>query len=191
MRRLSYFIIALLAIAALASAQILKSQNGTSDTKFQTLKVGAGGYVTGLNIARDGTKVVRTDTYGAYLFNGSAPNPGNDGGTGTWQQLVTINSMPPADARFGNHAGVYEIAIAPNDSTRIYMYINGYVYKSVNRGRHSLVRLFSKCLSIRSQATDILAALWRSIPPMQTCSMSERLQAERLSRRMEGQRSHI
>ena len=132
MRRLSYFIIALLAIPAAASAQTLKSQSGIFDTKFHTLKVGAGGYVTGLNIARDGTKVVRTDTYGAYLFNKSAPNPGNGGGTGAWQQLVTINSMPPADARFGHHAGVYEIAIAPSDSARN-LYVRQWVCLQVNK----------------------------------------------------------
>jgi hypothetical protein len=165
MRRLSYFIIALLAITGSASAQILKSQNGTFDTKFQTLKVGAGGYVTGLNIARDGTKVVRTDTYGAYLFNESAPNPGNDGGTGAWQQLVTINSMPSTDARFGYHAGVYEIAIAPNDNSRIYMYFNGYVYKSVNRGQTFTRTAFFK-VPANTFAADRYSGRFMAVDPI-------------------------
>src|SRR5262249_26975020 len=50
---------------------------------WQPLKVGGGGYATGIDIAPDDTMVVRTDQYGAYLWNGSQ-----------WQQLVTATSMP-------------------------------------------------------------------------------------------------
>ena len=50
---------------------------------WQTLKVGAGGWLTGIDIAPDDTMVVRTDTYGAYIWNGTQ-----------WQQLVTSTSMP-------------------------------------------------------------------------------------------------
>ena len=39
----------------------------------------------GMDIAPDGTMVVRTDTYGAYIWNGTQ-----------WQQLVTSTSMPAA-----------------------------------------------------------------------------------------------
>ena len=134
--RWSYcFTIAFVAVAVPSSAQILNVDAGSFDTTFQTLKVGAGGYVTGFNVTKDGTKVVRTDTYGAYLFNAPSPNPGNAGGRGAWQQLVTMNSMPTAGAGFGRYAGVYEIAVAPSDSSRIYMYFNGYVYKSINKGK--------------------------------------------------------
>jgi len=50
---------------------------------WKELKIGAGGYLTGMDIAPDGTMVVRTDTYGAYRWNGTQ-----------WQQLVTSTSMP-------------------------------------------------------------------------------------------------
>ena len=50
---------------------------------WQPLKVGAGGWLTGIDIAPDDTMVVRTDTYGAYIWNGTQ-----------WQQLVTSTSMP-------------------------------------------------------------------------------------------------
>ena len=52
---------------------------------WQTLEVGAGGFLTGIDIAPDDTMVVRTDTYGAYIWNGTQ-----------WQQLVTSTSMPAA-----------------------------------------------------------------------------------------------
>ena len=101
---------------------------------FVRLPIGAGGFTTGLTVAGDGTKLVRTDTYGAYLYRAEMVNPGNSGGTGTWQQLVTTYSMPPADARFGLHNGVWEITVAPSNTNHLYMVFNGYVYSSTNKG---------------------------------------------------------
>ena len=86
---------------------------------WQTLKVGAGGFVDGLDIAPDGTMVVRTDTFGAYIWNGSA-----------WQQLVTATSMPTTTGA----PGVYEIQIAPSNSNILYMMYEGYVFQSTNKG---------------------------------------------------------
>ena len=43
-----------------------------ASNNWQTLDVGAGGFVTGIDIAPNDTMVVRTDTYGAYIWNGSA-----------------------------------------------------------------------------------------------------------------------
>src|SRR5262249_28553966 len=56
-----------------------------SPNNWQTLKVGAGGFLTGMDIAPNDTMVVRADTYGAYIWNGTQ-----------WQQLVTSTSMPAA-----------------------------------------------------------------------------------------------
>ena len=58
-----------------------------TNTTWQTLKVGGGGYVRGLDIAPDGTMVGRTDTNGAYLWHAA---------TSSWVQLVTASSMPAA-----------------------------------------------------------------------------------------------
>ena len=71
----------------------------TTSTNWQDLMVGGGGYVRGLDIAPNGTMVARTDSNGAYLWNGSA-----------WVQLVTASSMPAAFDFTGG--GVYEIQIA-------------------------------------------------------------------------------
>ncbi len=60
-----------------ASARLLHGGNGGATpppvTGWQTLKIGAGGQLTGIDIASDGTMVVRADTYGVVYvgFNGS------------------------------------------------------------------------------------------------------------------------
>ena len=89
--------------------------------------------------------MVRTDTYGAYIWNASAVAP--NGTTGTWQQLVNSNSMPSAFVStvgvVSYHNGVSEIQIAPNNSSVIYMIYNTItgsfpsnqgVYKSTDKG---------------------------------------------------------
>jgi hypothetical protein len=98
-----------------------------SSNAWQTLDVGAGGFVDGLDIAPDGTMVARTDTYGAYIWNGTE-----------WQQLVTSTSMPAAfvtpSSLLNDGQGVYEIQIAPSNSNILYMMYEGYVFESSNKG---------------------------------------------------------
>ena len=99
-----------------------------ASSNWQTLKVGAGGFIRNLDIAPDGTMVGRTDTYGAYLWNGSK-----------WVQLVTSTSMPAAfvaaNVDSGNTGqGVYEIQIADSNTQIFYMMYDGYVFKSTNQG---------------------------------------------------------
>jgi hypothetical protein len=97
-------------------------------TGWRVWRIGAGGFLTGMDIADDGTMVVRTDTYGAYIWNETAAE---------WQQLMTRTSMPMGDFGHENdtQTGVYEIVIAPSDSNRIYLAINGFVFKSTDRGQ--------------------------------------------------------
>jgi hypothetical protein len=91
---------------------------------WQTLKIGAGGVLSGIDVAPDGTMVVRTDTYGAYIWNGSQ-----------WQQLVTATSMPAAIVTpNSNNVGVYEIQIASSNSNILYMMYLGDVFKSTDKG---------------------------------------------------------
>lgn len=110
-----------------ANAQIVQFSgapiSGAGLTTWSTLKIGGGGYLTGLDIAVDGTKVVRTDTYGAYRWAGSQ-----------WTQLVTMQSMPAAQAGLGKGAGVNEIRIAPSNTSRLYMNFNGQMFISNNSG---------------------------------------------------------
>ena len=97
--------------------------------QWQPLAIGGGGYVVGMDIASDGTMVVRTDTFGAYIFSGTK-----------WQSLLTTTSMSPhtyfLDAR-GNvvaPTGVYEIRIAPSNTNVLYMLYNGFMFVSTNKG---------------------------------------------------------
>ena len=97
-----------------------------ASTNWQMMKVGAGGFADGLDIDPDGTMVVRTDTNGAYLWNGTS-----------WQQLVTSSSMPAAFLAAnpaGSGQGVYEIQMAPSNSNIMYMMFDGYVFSSANKG---------------------------------------------------------
>jgi hypothetical protein len=98
----------------------------TVSTNWLVMKVGAGGYADGLDVDPDGTMVVRTDTNGAYLWNGTS-----------WQQLVTSNSMPAAFIAanpVSSGQGVYEIQMAPSNSSVMYMMFDGYVFVSNNKG---------------------------------------------------------
>lgn len=96
-------------------------------TDWRPLRVGAGGFVSGLDIADDGTRVCRCDTYGAYIWDKTASE---------WKLILTSSSLPVGEwgHEIGTQRGVYEIAIAPSDSSRIYMAFNGFIFKSVNRG---------------------------------------------------------
>jgi hypothetical protein len=91
---------------------------------WKELKVGAGGWLTGIDMAPDGTMVVRTDTYGAYLWNGSQ-----------WQQLITTTSLSVSDGGVSNYnEGAYEIKIAPSNTNILYMEYLGNVYRSNDKG---------------------------------------------------------
>ncbi len=94
-----------------------------ASNNWQPLKVGAGGFVSGIDIANNGTMVVRTDTNGAYIWNGTQ-----------WQQLITSTSMPASIVGTGVGTGVYEVQVAANNSNILYMAYEGYVFSSTNAG---------------------------------------------------------
>lgn len=129
-----------------AHANFASFQASSTFTLFQTLKIGGGGFLHGLDIECDQgrgncnntgttTKVARTDTYGAYWFNPTTPNCGNANATGCWQQLITASNFP--DSLFAScytDCGAYEIRIAPSNTQKFYMYAsNGYVYTQASR----------------------------------------------------------
>lgn len=90
------------------------------DSNWKPVKIGAGGWITGMDIAPDGTMIGRTDTHGAYLWDGSA-----------WTQLITANSMP---ASFSYSGGVYEIRVAASNSNIFYMAVGDGIYKTTDKG---------------------------------------------------------
>lgn len=105
---------------------------------WNNAKVGAGGLITGIDIAPDGTVVARADVFGGYIYNRTAPNPGNAGGAGVWQQLITTTSLASAAALIATPLqaadGLYEIRIAPSNSQIIYIVYLGFVWISTNQG---------------------------------------------------------
>ena len=127
-----------------------------SEGKWAPLKIGAGGFITGINIASDGTKVVRTDTYGAYVW---------DVETARWRQVLTTQSMPVLDVVRDAGKGVYEIAIAPSQTSRLYMLFNGYVYRSDNSGHKWSRTGFRQVSGIDPNASTKLFGRYMAVDP--------------------------
>src|SRR4051794_10599695 len=115
--KLVYALIA--AVSLLIPGRVLAQTADAYGTIWKPLAMGAGGWLVGMDIAPDGTKVVRTDTYGAYLWTGSR-----------WVQLVNAASMPAGDINVDKNEGVYEIRIAASNTSRFYMMYLGSVYRS-------------------------------------------------------------
>jgi hypothetical protein len=101
---------------------------------IQPFNIGAGGFITGGSIAVDDTLVVRTDAFGAYYWNGSE-----------WIQLVRYPNFPTGTVGFnpagtkgpydpvGGYklgGGVYEIAVAPSNGNRAYLFFAGCVWRT-------------------------------------------------------------
>ena len=93
-----------------------------NDSAWKPVKIGAGGWITSIDTAPDGTMIARTDTYGAYIWNGTE-----------WSQLVTTSSMPSG---IFLSAGVYEIRVAASNSSIMYMEMGDGLYKTTDRGQH-------------------------------------------------------
>jgi hypothetical protein len=106
---------------------------GTLATR--TGKIGAGGFTTGLSFAADGTKMVRTDTFDAYV--------GAPGITPVWaHQLKPGTSVTASqiDLFYGSsphpwgQCGTYDAVIAPSNSAVRYIVCMGYVWVTQDSG---------------------------------------------------------
>lgn len=97
--------------------------------KWRTLRIGAGGFIVGLDIAPDGSLVARTDTYGAWIWEPDAE---------AWRALITIDSMPQEDRHEDSTATSWplDVVFAPSRPERLFMGLDGWVYRSDDRGRN-------------------------------------------------------
>ena len=79
-------------------------------TGWQTVPLGGGGYVLGLDMAPDGTKTCWTDVGGAYWYDNSQSK---------WIQLCTV-ALPDGANIFGKNwvKGVWAVIIAPSMTSR-------------------------------------------------------------------------
>ena len=129
------FLAALLGLG-IAETGLAASGSNLNGTTWRTLRIGAGGSLTGLDISPDGsTRVVRADTYGAYIW---------DDARSQWIQLVTTSSMSAFDVGVDSGEGVYEIRVAPHLPTRLYMAYRGSIYRSDNSGSQWTRTAFDK-----------------------------------------------
>ncbi len=98
---------------------------------FRPAPIGAGGFVTGMDISADGTRMV----HWADVFNGYIRDEGDD----QWKLLLRQDNLPTADydpkpATPTSDAGVFSARIAPSDKNVIYCSYNGLIYKTVDGG---------------------------------------------------------
>lgn len=116
---------------------------------WQNLALGAGGFISGVDLHSDGTKIIRTDTSGAFLYNS---------GLSKWVCITNpvslANTGDPSDIALGSLNGVYEIRIAPTNSSRLYMMYgpstnNVLVYRSDDKGT-SWIRTALSPISVAS-----------------------------------------
>lgn len=94
--------------------------------RWRAIGVGGGGWVQTLASDRNGiTRVVRTDTFGAYRW---------DATRNRWLQMVSTATLPGMDPSL--HGGVDEVTVAPSDANRIYMTFAEGLYRSSDAGAH-------------------------------------------------------
>lgn len=124
--------------AASANFAMLQTSSTAALRSWQTLPVGAGGLITGMDITADGTLVARADVFGAYRYDRSAVNPGNAGGLGKWTQLLVPSGFASQstliNTPFAAGDGVFEIRIAPSNTQVLYMAYIGFVWVSLDQG---------------------------------------------------------
>lgn len=106
---------------------------GNALSQWKPLKVGGGGVLSGIDVARDGTQVIRTDTYGAYIWSGTE-----------WKQLLTSTSMPASVAAAIVQEGVYELQVSESNSNVMYMMYMGQVLKTTDKGTTWTLTNFTK-----------------------------------------------
>jgi|GEM_PF-1929760 len=105
---------------------------------WQDLRMGAGGISTAIWQSPDGTMVIRTDTYGAYLYipSGTCTYGGAPLAAPCWQQLVTATSMPAGSVNLNvnnsGNIGVTEITVCSGNTNVGYMIFDGVLYVTTN-----------------------------------------------------------
>ena len=106
------------------ASQQSDADGGNPTTGWDNAKIGGGGFVTGGTVAADGTKIFRTDTSGAYVY---------DDGSGRFTQVVPTN-LPASANVYWNGTGVYEALVAWSNSKILVVGYNGVIYRSTDGG---------------------------------------------------------
>jgi len=91
---------------------------------FKELAIGGGGWLVGMDMDSAGGMIAKADVYGGYI---------KTKGDARWKELFNTASMPAEDIELYRGQGVYETRFAPSNAQRIYMQLNGWVYRTSNR----------------------------------------------------------
>jgi photosystem II stability/assembly factor-like uncharacterized protein len=124
-------ILAATALVALVSCQKQeKPQPSSAGSETRNVwrqgKMGAGGFVSGIDIHPSGQLMVaRTDVGGAYKWNEAKAK---------WVQLASTERLPENTLGFFEYDGVSSIVSAPSDMTRLYMAFCGRIFASDDTG---------------------------------------------------------
>lgn len=101
-------------------------QHSAQQLEWRQGRMGAGGFVTGIDIHPSGhPKLVRTDVGGAYKW---------DPGINEWLQVVTTYRLPEGALEFFEYDGVSSLVVAPSDPNRLYLAFSGKLYYSHDQG---------------------------------------------------------
>jgi hypothetical protein len=123
MKRLGLVFAVCIALMGYSFAQSI--HQSSANKGWNVAKVGAGGFITGYDVSKDGTtRVIRTDTYGGYIWNAR---------TSKWDQITTSISMPAQAATPNNGNYIYEVVVAANKPNRLYMWWHGLMFRSDDR----------------------------------------------------------
>jgi hypothetical protein len=107
---------------------------------WQDLKMGAGGFLSSIWNYSDGTMIIRTDTYGGYLYvpSGSC-SYGNGGSTFAapcWQQVITATSLPSSlvnlNTSGSGNMGLVEFVACPSNTNVAYALFDGTLLVTTN-----------------------------------------------------------
>gem|GEM_PF-2032472 len=100
----------------------------TASYEWEPLKIGGGGFVTGIDInpTEQGLIYARTDVGGAYRFQPE---------TRDWTQIVSAETLPDSFRELALDQGVESIASSASDPNVVYMSYRDHVFRSNNRGQ--------------------------------------------------------
>lgn len=110
-----------------AAFAIFQTSNNNAP-QWKTLLVGGGGFITGIDITSDGTKLARSDTPPSLFLWSDIKNK--------WLGLNLSTSMPTSfvSPRSDKCVGCWAARIAPSLTSTIYQVYAGSVFKSINSG---------------------------------------------------------
>lgn len=135
-----------------------EATNAPAEGAWKTLKTGAGGWITGLDIHPSGELMYGySDVGGAYRYNPDEKN---------WTQVVTTASIPSQDIDWDEYEGVQAIVSAPSNIDVAYMAYSNDIYKSTDRADSWTATAFPNIETPPNNNESKLAGTRLAVDPM-------------------------